>query len=242
MGTNILQKMWEGPFWEGVWPCLDAWDSVRLRTASTCWNVSGMYGPHGELFFFLIKKELVASNEVPSNPFVSSETFKACALIGLHLVAAEDCDLPSPTSSPSPLHSPHSPPPPSPLPSPPPLSQNTTSIPPQARPFSNLPTSDPSPRTLTGAHLQTCTRCNLLTCTRSILVSAPTRGVHGSRSSSSSSSGSNRNQKDPTAQQPKTKPHLNPACHPASVCTVFGSMGNYVFRTSAVRNDAVLLL
>ena len=37
-------------------------------------------------FFFLIKKEPVAvSNEVPFKPFVSAETVKACALIGLHL-------------------------------------------------------------------------------------------------------------------------------------------------------------
>ena len=90
VGTRILQKMWERPFWEGVWPCLDLWDSVRLRTASTCWDAPGKYGPHGELFFFLTKKEPVAvSNEVPSNPFVSAETLKACALISLHLSAAE---------------------------------------------------------------------------------------------------------------------------------------------------------
>ena len=36
----------------------------RLRTASTHWNVPGKYGPHGELFFFLIQKEpMVASNQ-----------------------------------------------------------------------------------------------------------------------------------------------------------------------------------
>ena len=56
------------------------------RTASTCWNVPGKYG----LLFFFIKKEQVAiSNEVPFGPFVSAETLKACALIGLHLLAAE---------------------------------------------------------------------------------------------------------------------------------------------------------
>ena len=31
----------------------------------------------------------MASNDVSSNPFVSADTLKACALIGLHLVAAE---------------------------------------------------------------------------------------------------------------------------------------------------------
>ena len=60
-----------------------------LRTASTHWNVAGKYGPHGEVFFFLIQQESVASNEVLPNPSVSAETLKACALIGLHLVAAE---------------------------------------------------------------------------------------------------------------------------------------------------------
>ena len=34
-------------------------------------------------------ERVVASDEVSSNPFVSAETQKACALIGLHLLAAE---------------------------------------------------------------------------------------------------------------------------------------------------------
>ena len=42
------------PIWEGVWPYLDPWDSVCLRTASVEWDVPGKYGPHGELFFVLI--------------------------------------------------------------------------------------------------------------------------------------------------------------------------------------------
>ena len=84
--------------------CLDAWDLVLLRTASTYWNVPGKYGPHGELFFFLVKKEPVASTDGPSNPFVSAETLKACALTGLHFLflAAEgeagSCGGPSPDS------------------------------------------------------------------------------------------------------------------------------------------------
>ena len=41
-------------------------------------------------FFFLIKREqVVASYEVLPNPYVSVETLKACALIGLHLLAAD---------------------------------------------------------------------------------------------------------------------------------------------------------
>ena len=63
---------------------------MRLLTASTHWNVPSKYVPHGELCFFLVKKKpVVASNDVSSNPSVSAETLKACALIGLHLLAAE---------------------------------------------------------------------------------------------------------------------------------------------------------
>ena len=37
-----------------------------------------------------VKEPVVAlGRTVPSNPFVSAETLKACALIGLHLLAAE---------------------------------------------------------------------------------------------------------------------------------------------------------
>ena len=93
--------MWERPFWEGVWPHLDPWDSVRLRTTSTHWNPPGKCGLHGELFFFLIQKEpVVASNEVLPNPLVSAETLKACALIGLHHLAAEGADGSSGSQSP----------------------------------------------------------------------------------------------------------------------------------------------
>ena len=52
------------PFWEEVlWPFLDAWDSVRLRTTATQWNLPERYGPYGELFFFLLKKERVVLRE-----------------------------------------------------------------------------------------------------------------------------------------------------------------------------------
>ena len=56
-GVGFLRCLWETPIWEGVWPYLDPMDGVCLRTASMEWNVPGKYGPHGELFFFLIQKE-----------------------------------------------------------------------------------------------------------------------------------------------------------------------------------------
>ena len=57
---------------------------------------------HSELFFFLIRKEPVAfTKAVPFEPLVSAETLKACALVGLHLVAADEagssgCQYPDP--------------------------------------------------------------------------------------------------------------------------------------------------
>ena len=38
--------------WEGVWLDLDPWDSVRLRTASTHWNVPKKYGPLSSSFTY----------------------------------------------------------------------------------------------------------------------------------------------------------------------------------------------
>ena len=57
--------------WEGVWPYADPWDSVCFRTASTEWNVPGQYGPHGELFFFMIQKELaIVPDSETFSPFI----------------------------------------------------------------------------------------------------------------------------------------------------------------------------
>ena len=81
-------KMWEGPFWEGVWP---GPMGRGARTSSSCWDDPVKYGPHSELLFFLIRKEPVALTQaVPFEPFCLWETLKTCALTGLHLLAAED--------------------------------------------------------------------------------------------------------------------------------------------------------
>ena len=39
---------------EGVWPYLDAMDTVCLRTVSMEWNMPEKYGPHVVLLFFLL--------------------------------------------------------------------------------------------------------------------------------------------------------------------------------------------
>ena len=89
VGSGLIPDLWGKPLWEEVLrPFLDARDSVRLRTASTQWNVPGRYGPHGELFFYLLKKEL--SELVRFGPRIPVETVKACALIGLKMMAEEN--------------------------------------------------------------------------------------------------------------------------------------------------------
>ena len=81
----MVPKMVDKPLWEGVWPCLDPWDSVRLRTVSMHWNAPGKYWPHGEFFFFLLKKEPMVHGEL-----IGRKKMKACALIGLHMMAEEN--------------------------------------------------------------------------------------------------------------------------------------------------------
>ena len=92
-GKSVLRQSWLESLWKqsrrlcGVrsvlavvgkvlWPFLDAWDSVRLRTTPTQWNVPARYGPHGKLFFFFLLKKGV-------------DQVKACALIGLHMMIDE---------------------------------------------------------------------------------------------------------------------------------------------------------
>ena len=72
--VGFLRSLWEKPIWEGVWPHLDPMDSVCWRTASVEWNVCGKYGPHGQLFFFLIQKELATvPNSETFSPFVNPD-------------------------------------------------------------------------------------------------------------------------------------------------------------------------
>ena len=64
---------------------------MRLRTASTLWNVPARYGPCGDLSFFLSKKEPMVLRElVRFGPSIPVETVKACALIGLHMMMFDE--------------------------------------------------------------------------------------------------------------------------------------------------------
>ena len=65
--------------------------TVRLRTTSTQWNAPGRYGPYGELFFFILKNEPMVLRElVRFGPSIPVEAVKACALVGLHMMAEEN--------------------------------------------------------------------------------------------------------------------------------------------------------
>ena len=75
----MVPKVWHKPLWEGVWPCLEAWDSV---------------GPHGELFFFLQKKEpMVLSELMEFGTCVSApppRISESMSLPGMHMMAEEN--------------------------------------------------------------------------------------------------------------------------------------------------------
>ena len=95
--AGFIQSLWEKPIWEGAWPNLDPGDSVCLRTASVEWNVPETYTPHGELFFFLIKKKpATMPGSETFSPFINADirtsfftadVLKKCALVALHLIA-----------------------------------------------------------------------------------------------------------------------------------------------------------
>ena len=38
VSTKSLQKVWEGPCWERMWPFLDPWHVVEMCTTASSWN------------------------------------------------------------------------------------------------------------------------------------------------------------------------------------------------------------
>ena len=111
--VKILQLMWEGPYWKSHVNC----NGLRLVGVSIfakdvgktflgrrlalpgpmgpgtlahiiqLLECPGKCGTHSELFFFFYQE---GAQAMPLKPVVSAEALKACALIGLHLLAAED--------------------------------------------------------------------------------------------------------------------------------------------------------
>ena len=68
LARRCCKRCGNGPIWEGVWPYLDPWDVVRLRTSSTLWN-----GPHGELFFLPQEGALCSYKEVKMSQLTPAE-------------------------------------------------------------------------------------------------------------------------------------------------------------------------
>ena len=91
-GSGMVPEMWDKPLCESVWPYLDPWDSVRLRTAFHALECSeDVWGAWRALLLPFLKKEsMVVSELVELGPWIPAETVKACALIGLHMMAEEN--------------------------------------------------------------------------------------------------------------------------------------------------------
>ena len=87
---NGLQHSWCKDFAKDCGKALlDTWDVVRLRI-QLLERPEEVWDSVSFSFFFIRKEPLVLTQAVPFEPLVSAETLKACALTGLHLLAAED--------------------------------------------------------------------------------------------------------------------------------------------------------
>ena len=86
-GAKILQNMWAGPSWAGVWPYLDPWDVVRLRTSS-CFleRPEEVRAARRALF---LPHQVGALRPYKGSGVQAHRSCGACSLIGLHLMAAE---------------------------------------------------------------------------------------------------------------------------------------------------------
>ena len=88
VSTESLQKVWEGPCWERMWPFLDPWDVVGMRTTASSWNIQKKCRPPGELFFFLIKKEPVLREMVDFGHSTPLEAEESCAIWASRMMGA----------------------------------------------------------------------------------------------------------------------------------------------------------
>ena len=65
---------------------------MGLRTTAGIWNAPNKYGPQGELFF-LNNEPVVLRETVDFGHCIPVETFKACAMCGLHMMDEEKISL-----------------------------------------------------------------------------------------------------------------------------------------------------
>ena len=69
-----------------IWPFLDPWDVVGLRTTARIWKIPEKYGPCGELFFLIKKGPVVFREMVDFGHCIPVETMKARAMCGLRMM------------------------------------------------------------------------------------------------------------------------------------------------------------
>ena len=87
---DFFKRCGKGPFGKAsglLWTHGMLWVCAQRPASGT----KRKYGPDGERCFFLIKRESFAlAKAVEFKPFVPAEALRACALTGLHLMAAGD--------------------------------------------------------------------------------------------------------------------------------------------------------
>ena len=64
-----MEQVLEGPLWEALWPYMYIPKIFQMCVTAQTWNNAGMYGPDGELFFFVMKHE-PADGEAPVSSHV----------------------------------------------------------------------------------------------------------------------------------------------------------------------------
>ena len=65
----MFLTMLEGPSWEASRPCLNVPEILQIRVTAQAFNDATKYGPHCELFYFLMKHE-----QKLTEPHVSTES------------------------------------------------------------------------------------------------------------------------------------------------------------------------
>ena len=79
-----------GPFLEALWPCLSAFDVIRVRATANEFNDAKKYGPHAELYFFLLR-----DNRCETDPVEPGHVSIVCPVFTFSFVQPEGLFLPA---------------------------------------------------------------------------------------------------------------------------------------------------
>ena len=87
----MVLKLWNKPLCESVWPYLDPWTALVCSQPPRIGTFQGsMDRTVSSSFSFQREEPTVLSELVEFGPCVSADTVKACALIGLRMMAEEN--------------------------------------------------------------------------------------------------------------------------------------------------------